>query len=395
MSDVAEKIKQIVVEHLGVEESKVTPEASFIDDLGADSLDTVELVMAFEEAFGVEIPDDAAEKITTVKDAIAYIEKPEQAKAEGQGRRGQACSRTEAAPCGVWSSPAWASHARSALGVEQVWKRPGRTGESGISAIQSFDTKDLPCKDRRPGAGRRSKADGKLDLERVDPGQGPEEDGPLHPASPSWRAVQAVEDSGWMPENEEDRCATGVMIGSGIGGLQTIHEASQQVAAGQGFKRISPFFIPSALINLASGHLSPSSYGFKGPNHSVVTACATGVHAHGRRGASHRLSGDADVMVAGGAEAAVCGDSAWPASAPRAPCPPASTTGPRPRPAPGTRIATASSWARAPASWCWRSTSTPRSAARRSTPRSAATACPATPSTSPPPPRATTAPIAP
>ena len=62
------------LEHLGVDEAKVTPEASFIDDLGADSLDTVELVMAFEEAFGVEIPDDAAEKITTVKDAIDYIE---------------------------------------------------------------------------------------------------------------------------------------------------------------------------------------------------------------------------------------------------------------------------------------------------------------------------------
>ena len=75
MSDTAEKVKKIVVEHLGVEEAKVTPEASFIDDLGADSLDTVELVMAFEEAFGVEIPDDAAEKITTVKDAIEYIEK--------------------------------------------------------------------------------------------------------------------------------------------------------------------------------------------------------------------------------------------------------------------------------------------------------------------------------
>jgi acyl carrier protein len=75
MSEIADKVKKIVVEHLGVEESKVTPEASFIDDLGADSLDTVELVMAFEEAFSVEIPEDAAEKISTVKDAIDYIEK--------------------------------------------------------------------------------------------------------------------------------------------------------------------------------------------------------------------------------------------------------------------------------------------------------------------------------
>lgn len=75
MSDVADRVSKIVVEHLGVDAAKVTPNASFIDDLGADSLDTVELVMAFEEAFGVEIPDDAAEKITTVKDVVDYIEK--------------------------------------------------------------------------------------------------------------------------------------------------------------------------------------------------------------------------------------------------------------------------------------------------------------------------------
>ena len=75
MSDIAERVKKIVVEHLGVEEDKVPENASFIDDLGADSLDTVELVMAFEEEFGCEIPDDAAEKILTVKDAIEYLEK--------------------------------------------------------------------------------------------------------------------------------------------------------------------------------------------------------------------------------------------------------------------------------------------------------------------------------
>ncbi len=73
MTDVADRVKKIVVEHLGVDADKVTDDASFIDDLGADSLDTVELVMAFEEEFGVEIPDDAAEKILTVKDAIGFI----------------------------------------------------------------------------------------------------------------------------------------------------------------------------------------------------------------------------------------------------------------------------------------------------------------------------------
>ena len=74
MSDVTKRVKKIVIEHLGVEDEKVTENASFIDDLGADSLDTVELVMAFEEEFGCEIPDDAAEKILTVKDAITYLE---------------------------------------------------------------------------------------------------------------------------------------------------------------------------------------------------------------------------------------------------------------------------------------------------------------------------------
>jgi acyl carrier protein len=74
MTTTAERVIKIVIEHLGVDEGKVTEAASFIDDLGADSLDTVELVMAFEEEFGIEIPDDAAEKILTVKDAITHID---------------------------------------------------------------------------------------------------------------------------------------------------------------------------------------------------------------------------------------------------------------------------------------------------------------------------------
>ena len=75
MSEISDRVKKIVVEHLGVEPDKVTEAASFIDDLGADSLDTVELVMAFEEEFGCEIPDDAAETILTVCDAIKFLEK--------------------------------------------------------------------------------------------------------------------------------------------------------------------------------------------------------------------------------------------------------------------------------------------------------------------------------
>ncbi|HSW39612.1 MAG TPA: acyl carrier protein [Acidobacteriota bacterium] len=74
MASVEEKVKSIIVDQLGVNESEVTVNASFVDDLGADSLDTIELVMAFEEAFGIEIPDEDAEKIKTVKNAIEYVE---------------------------------------------------------------------------------------------------------------------------------------------------------------------------------------------------------------------------------------------------------------------------------------------------------------------------------
>ena len=75
MADITSKVKAIIVDKLGVEESEVTPTASFTNDLGADSLDTVELIMEFEKAFGITIPDEAAEKISTVGDAVSYIEK--------------------------------------------------------------------------------------------------------------------------------------------------------------------------------------------------------------------------------------------------------------------------------------------------------------------------------
>jgi 3-oxoacyl-[acyl-carrier-protein] synthase II len=186
------------------------------------------------------------------------------------------------------------------LGVEHVWRRLV-AGDSGIGAIQAFDPKDLPAK----VAGQVPhgvKADGNLDLGEWIPVKDQKKmDRFIHLAMVA--ATEAVEDSGWKPEDEDDRCATGVMIGSGIGGLQTIFEASALVLQGKA-RRLSPFFIPSALINLASGHIS-IKYGFKGPNHAVVTACATGVHAIGDA-ARLIMLGDADVMVAGGAEGSVC-----------------------------------------------------------------------------------------
>jgi len=185
------------------------------------------------------------------------------------------------------------------LGVENVWKRL-TAGESGLGAIQSFDVSQLTAKIAgQVPAGPKS--EGKLDLNEWIPVKDLKKmDRFIQLALVA--AEEAVEDAGWRPEDEDGRCRTGVMIGSGIGGLPTIFEASLLIKEGK-TRRLSPFFIPSALINLASGHVS-IKYGFKGPNHSVVTACATGVHALGDAARLIAL-GDADVMVAGGAEAAV------------------------------------------------------------------------------------------
>lgn len=116
-------------------------------------------------------------------------------------------------------------------------------------------------------------------------------------------AEMAVTDAGWKPGSQADRLRTGVMIGSGIGGLGSIADTAILIKE-RGPRRVSPFFIPGALINLISGQVG-IRFGFKGPNHSVVTACSTGAHAIGD--ASRLIQhGDADVMIAGGAEAAIC-----------------------------------------------------------------------------------------
>jgi 3-oxoacyl-[acyl-carrier-protein] synthase II len=185
------------------------------------------------------------------------------------------------------------------VGVEHVWKRL-INAESGIVAIQSFDTTELTAKiGGQVPAGLA--AEGGLDLsEWIHVKELKKMDRFIHLGLVA--ASMAVEDSGWVPQTEEEKWASGVMIGSGIGGLQTIYDGAILVHEGKA-RRLSPFFIPSALINLISGQVS-IKYGLKGPNHSAVTACATGVHAIGD--AARLISlGDADVMVAGGSEAAV------------------------------------------------------------------------------------------
>lgn len=185
-------------------------------------------------------------------------------------------------------------------GLEHNWQAI-TAGKSGIRKIRTFDASDIPSQ----VAGEvptEEGAPGALDINKyIEPKEQKKMDKFIHYGYAA--AVDAVEDSGYVPADEEARCRAGVLIGSGIGGLANIHDTSL-VLAEKGPRRISPFFIPSSLINLISGQVS-IRYGFKGPNHAVVTACATGSHAIGDAARLIAFD-DADVMVAGGAEAAIC-----------------------------------------------------------------------------------------
>ena len=194
-----------------------------------------------------------------------------------------------------------------AWGTEKTWAAI-LAGKSGAGRISAFDVTDYACQVA-------------CEVPRVDGrgGGGPDIDGSFDPnqvMSPREQrriddfilyamaaADEAVKDAGWTPEDEAQRRRTGVIIGSGIGGLATIAATAIELHE-KGPRRVSPFFIPSALINLASGQVS-IRYGFKGPNHAVVTACATGAHAIGDAARLIQY-GDADVMIAGGADASVC-----------------------------------------------------------------------------------------
>jgi 3-oxoacyl-[acyl-carrier-protein] synthase II len=184
-------------------------------------------------------------------------------------------------------------------GVEATWSRLIK-GESGAKQIDTFEVSDISAKiacviprgdgtngTYNPDQWMESKEQRKVDEFIV---------------YAMCAARQALDHAGWRPQSYEEQTSTGVLIGSGIGGIEGI--ASTAVTLHEkGPRRVSPFFIPGRIINLASGYVS-IEFGLKGPNHAVVTACSTGAHAIGDAARMVAL-GDADVMVAGGAESPV------------------------------------------------------------------------------------------
>jgi len=185
-------------------------------------------------------------------------------------------------------------------GTEVTWSRL-LEGRSAAARVTAFEVEDLPAKI----ACSIPLGDGSDGTYNADQWMEPKEQRKVDPfiIYAVAAADMALEDAGWHPKTDEDQIATGVLIGSGIGGLEGIVEAGYTLRD-KGPRRISPFFIPGRLINLASGQVS-IKHKLRGPNHSVVTACSTGAHAIGD--ASRLIAlGDADVMVAGGAESPIC-----------------------------------------------------------------------------------------
>ena len=185
-------------------------------------------------------------------------------------------------------------------GVEYNWKSI-LDGKSGIRKIENIDLKDIPV--HIAGQVPTGKGEHEFDPDSV---MAPKDQKKNDRFILYGMAAggDALEDAGWNPETatEDEKYRFGVMMGSGIGGLDVIYENSVSFHE-NGMKRISPFFIPSCLINLVSGNLS-IKYQLKGPNHACVTACSTGTHAIGDA-ANIIARGDADIMLAGGAESAV------------------------------------------------------------------------------------------
>ena len=353
MSDIGERVKKIVVEHLGSNPTKSRDSASFIDDLGADSLDTVELVMAFEEEFGCEIPDDAAETILTVGDAVKFLEKnakilsfsvplhptlcwsprdpvirrdhtavpsaagAERCRAPMMSVNGFAGARRKRSSADGDVQPG--IFPRNAGRLNETCRRYRHGHGHAARLRRRAVVAAAPRRGERRPQGRHFRRFRPAEPDRLhdparrrqrrhvqprplDGAEGTAQGRRFHRVTPCARRARRSRTAGARPKTYDEQIAIGVLIGSGIGGIGGIADTAI-VLKERGPRRVSPFFIPGRLINLASGYVS-IAHGLKGPNHAVVTACSTGAHAIGDAARLIAL-GDAELMVAGGAESPI------------------------------------------------------------------------------------------
>ena len=280
MASVSERVIDIVAEQLGADKEKIKPETSFVNDLGADSLDTVELVMELEEEFDINIPEDAAEKDPNGGRSDQVHRRSSKLLASrkvGMKRRVVVTGLGLVTPLGN--------------GVDHVWSQL-LASESGIHALKLFDPEPFKVKfggdiyDWDPSELLNSK-----DQKRFD----------RFTQFALVAADEAVKNSGIDFSKEEPfRC--GVILGTGIGGLNEI-EAQMTRLIAKGPERVSPLTIPKLMLNAAGGNIS-IQYGLRGPNYTVATACASATNAIGDAFKSIQ-HGDADVMITGGTEAAM------------------------------------------------------------------------------------------
>ena len=289
-----ERVKHVVLEQLLVDEHRVVPEASFVDDLEADSLDLVELFMGLEEEFDLEIPDEDAEAIKTVGDAVAYVDRhaadqrpprPVVAAAVAGPRPLRAPLVRRVVVTGVGMVTALGNDAPT------TWDNL-LAGRSGIGPITRFDASRLTARI----AGEVKDFDASAVLDRK------EQRRTDRHAQYALVATREAMDQAGLPARLEGDLAvrTGVIIGAGLGGVQSLFDGVLQLGE-RGPARLSPFMAPMSMGNVAAGQVA-ISFGPVGPNFGVMAACATGGHAIGEAWETIRRD-DADVMFAGGSEA--------------------------------------------------------------------------------------------
>ncbi len=310
--DITAEVKRIIKEQLDVDEKDIKPEASFIDDLGADSLGLVELVLAFEEAFEIDIPDEDTEKIRSVQDAITYIEAhskkwPDQSPCEAPAPAPAGAGRVSLVKRGQ-QSPALTEEpppmqrvvitgiglvTPNGIGTEETW-RSVLAAESGIGPITLFDAATFSTRFAGEVKG--------FDPERWMPKKKIKEMGRFAQLAVAASTICLQDAAIELTDADRDMCGT--FIGVGIGGLEFLYAHSVTLRE-KGPSKLTPYLIPHVIANLAAGQVA-MALNLRGASYCNTSACSSSGHSLGEAFEWIRR-GRTAIMLAGGAESTVTG----------------------------------------------------------------------------------------